>query len=65
MTKYQFDSYDEFIKAVAESKAEYRAQYRNLSYKEKIRQIVRLQQKAYLLGRMKFKPWPIDDNRHD
>ncbi|GEM_PF-1801469 len=61
MGKYQFESYDEFIKAVAESKEQYRAGYKTMSYKEKIRQIVRLQKKMYLLGRMKFRPWPIEE----
>jgi hypothetical protein len=61
MAQYKFQSFDEFIQAVAESKEKHRTRYRTLSYKEKIQQVVRLQKKAYVLGRLKFKPWPVEE----
>ena len=44
--KHQFDSYDEFIKAVVESKEEYEKRYLTMSLKEKMEVLARIQKKV-------------------
>lgn len=59
--KTQFDSYEEFIKAVCESKEQYEEQRWNLTFEEKLKLLVKLQEKAYAAGKLRVKPWPIKE----
>jgi hypothetical protein len=61
MSKHQFDSYEEFIRAMSESKAAYEAKRSQLSWREKLKILVKLQEKAYAAGKLRVKPWPISD----
>lgn len=59
MTKIRFNSNAEFIQTVAESKVEYDAKRDLLSFEEKLRILVKLQEKAFFMGKLKVKPWPM------
>ncbi len=49
------------LDAAVRSKASYASWRKLLSFEEKLRILVKLQEKAYFFGRTKFKPWPIDN----
>ncbi|MFN0159129.1 MAG: hypothetical protein ACKVRP_13790 [Bacteroidota bacterium] len=61
MSKHQFNSHEEFIRAVSDSKAEYDKKRLHLSWEEKLKILVKLQQKAYAAGKLSVKPWPMKD----
>ncbi len=56
---HKFDSPEEFIRRVGESKKAYEDQRQRLSWAEKLEILVKLQQKAYAAGKLRVKPWPI------
>ena len=60
MTKTVFNSAQDFINTVAESKAEYDAKRSRMTFEEKLKVLVKLQEKAFFLGKLSIKPWPIE-----
>jgi predicted transcriptional regulator YheO len=58
MIKTVFLNETEFIKTVAESKSEYHARRNLMNYEEKLKILVKLQEKAIFMGKIKVKPWP-------
>ncbi|MBI5474320.1 MAG: hypothetical protein HY961_18440, partial [Ignavibacteriae bacterium] len=44
---------------MTESKEAYRKKVAQLSWEEKIKIVVKLQEKAYAAGLTKMKPWPV------
>jgi hypothetical protein len=61
MIEKKYKSEEDMILKVRESKEDYEKKYLTMSFMDKLRVLVRLQKKAYVLGRLKFKPWPIDE----
>lgn len=61
MSDHRFESYDDFIRSVSESKMEYNRKRMRLPWKEKLKILVKLQEKAYAAGKLRVKPWPIKD----
>lgn len=61
MSDHRFKSHEEFIRAVNKSKAKYDKKRLLLSWKEKLKILVKLQQKAYAAGKLRVKPWPMKD----
>jgi hypothetical protein len=59
--KKKYKSVDDMLRKVQESKEEYEKKYLSMSFKDKLRVLVRLQNKAYMMGQLKVKPWPIDE----
>ncbi len=54
----------EHIKAVVKSKENYNTKRKSLPFEEKLKILVKLQEKYYFFGKTKVKPWPIgSDNR--
>ncbi len=60
MIEKKYDSIEDMIVEVRESKEEYEKNYLAMSFMDKLRVLVRLQKKAYLMGQLKVKPWPIE-----
>jgi hypothetical protein len=60
ITKH-YDSVEEMMLRVRESKEAYAAKYLGMSFMDKLRVLVRLQKKAHFMGKLKVKPWPIDE----
>lgn len=58
---HRFDSPEDHIRRVSESKEEYARKRKDLTFEEKLKILVKLQEKAYFMGKTKFKPWPIDE----
>ena len=58
---HRFDSADDHIRRVWESKEEYARKRKGLTFEEKLRILVKLQEKAYFMGKTRFKPWPIEE----
>jgi len=56
----KYGSLDDMVSRIQESKEEYEKTYLTMSFMDKLRVLVRLQKKAYALGQLKVKPWPID-----
>jgi len=56
---HKFDSLDDHIRRVSESKEGYAQKRKGLAFEDKLKILVKLQEKAYLMGKTKFKPWPI------
>ena len=54
--KHQFDSYDEFIKAMVESKEQYEKRYLTMSFKEKIEVLARIQKKVDFMRGLRVMP---------
>jgi hypothetical protein len=63
MIEKKYASADEMILKVQESKEEYEKKYLTMSFMDKLRVLVRLQKKAYLMGQLKVKPWPIEEEK--
>ncbi len=63
MIEKKYKSPEDMILKVRESKEEYEKSYLNMSFMDKLRVLVRLQKKAYMMGQLKVKPWPIEE-RH-
>ncbi|MBM2840496.1 MAG: hypothetical protein HW412_1024 [Bacteroidetes bacterium] len=61
MIEKKYKSVDDMLRKVQESKDEYEKKYLSMSFKDKLRVLVRLQKKAYMMGQLKVKPWPIDE----
>jgi hypothetical protein len=61
MIEKKYKSVDDMLRKVQESKEEYEKKYLSMSFKNKLRVLVRLQKKAYMMGQLKVKPWPIDE----
>lgn len=61
MTRTKFHSEADFIQSVAESKHQYDARRSSMSFEEKLRILVKLQEKAALLDKINIKPWPITE----
>ena len=61
MIEKKYKSPEDMILKVRESKEEYEKSYLNMSFMDKLRVLVRLQKKAYLMGQLKVKPWPIEE----
>jgi len=61
MIEKKYDSIEDMIVEVRESKEEYEKKYLTMSFMDKLRVLVRLQKKAYLMGQLKVKPWPIEE----
>lgn len=61
MIEKKYKSVDDMLRKVQESKEEYEKKYLSMSFKDKLRVLVRLQKKAYMMGQLKVKPWPIDE----
>lgn len=61
MIEKKYASPDEMILKVRESKDQYEKSYLAMSFMEKLRVMVRLQRKAYLMGKLNVKPWPVDN----
>ena len=61
MIEKKYDSIEDMIVEVRESKEEYEKNYLAMSFMDKLRVLVRLQKKAYLMGQLKVKPWPIEE----
>ncbi len=59
MSKHQYSSKEVFLKRMRRDKEKLDKAYKTLSFEEKLRQLVKLQEKAWFMGKMKFKPWPI------
>lgn len=59
MNDHRFNSYDDFLRAVKESKAEYEKKRHQLSWEEKLELLVKLQEKARFAGKLNVPPWPI------
>ncbi len=49
----------EHLAAALESKERYAQRRKQLSFEEKLRILVKLQEKAYAMGKTKVKPWPV------
>ena len=64
MIEKKYKSPEDMILKVEESKAEYEKKYLTMPFMDKLRVLVRLQKKAYLMGQLKVKPWPIDAAEH-
>ena len=58
-SRHIFKSPAEQIKAAVASKEDYDRKRKSLSYKEKLNIVVKLQEKAFFMGKTKVKPWPI------
>jgi len=48
-----------FLRRMKRDKAALDATYKTLPLEEKLNRLVKLQKKAWFMGKMKFKPWPI------
>ncbi len=59
MADHVFKSYEEFLQKMTESKEAYERKVLQLSWEEKIKIVVKLQEKAYAAGWTKVKPWPV------
>lgn len=57
----KYNSADDMLLRVQESKESYEKKYLTMSFMDKLRVLVRLQKKAYLMGQLKVKPWPIEE----
>jgi hypothetical protein len=64
MIEKKYNSVEDMILKVRESKDEYEKNYLTMSFMDKLRVLVRLQKKAYLMGQLKVKPWPIEEAKH-
>jgi hypothetical protein len=60
---HRFDSPDDHIRRVSESKEEYGRKRKRLTFEEKLRILVKLQEKAYFMRKTRFKPWPIEEKK--
>ncbi len=56
-------SVEHMILKVQESKENYEKKYLTMSFMDKLRVLVRLQKKAYLMGQLNVKPWPIEERK--
>ena len=61
MIQKRYRSAEVMIKNVRESKEQYEKGYLSMSFMDKLRVLVRLQEKAYFMGKTRFKPWPIEE----
>lgn len=50
---------EEHMKTVVRGKEEYQAYKQKMSFEEKLKILVKLQEKAYFFGKTRVKPWPI------
>jgi len=50
---------DSLINRMLKSKADYENDKKKLSFEEKLKIMVKLQEKSYAMGATKIKPWPI------
>ncbi len=63
MIEKKYTSAEDMILKVKESKEDYEKKYLTMSFMDKLRVLVRLQKKAYLMGQLKVKPWPIEERK--
>ena len=61
MIQKKYRSPEDLIKKVRESKEQYEKEYLSMSFMDKLRVLARLQKKAYTMGQLKVKPWPIEE----
>ncbi len=61
MIEKKYDSIEDMIVEVRESKEEYEKKYLTMSFMDKLRVLVRLQKKAHLMGQLEVKPGPIQE----
>ena len=61
MKPHIFQTPKEHLDAVTASKSEYERKKKSLSYEEKLKIVVKLQEKAHFMGKTKIKPWPMGD----
>jgi hypothetical protein len=55
----KYGSMEEFIQRVAEDKERQKKVRSRGSFSEKLKVLVRLQEKAFFMGKTRFKPWPL------
>ena len=63
MIEKKYNSVEDMVLKVRENKEEYEKKYLTMSFMDKLRVLVRLQKKAYAMGQLKVKPWPIDGEK--
>ena len=61
MIEKKYNSAEDMLLRVQESKEAYEKKYLTMSFMDKLRVLVRLQKKAYLMGQLEVKPWPIEE----
>jgi hypothetical protein len=59
MNNFRYPSIRAFLDRIVADKAIGEREYRKLSFEEKLKRLVKLQEKAFFMGQMKFHPWPI------
>jgi hypothetical protein len=61
MIEKKYNSVDDMLVKIQASKEDYEKNYLTMSFMDKLRVLVRLQKKAYSMGLLNVKPWPIED----
>ncbi len=51
---------NDLINEMLKSKAQYEEDKKKLTFEEKLKIMVKLQEKSYAMGATKMKPWPIE-----
>lgn len=59
MNSPKYASAEELIQRMIEGKKRATESQNRLTFEEKLRLLVRLQEKAYFWGKTKFRPWPL------